>query len=432
MASFRWRPRRRAGHTELVSILIAAALSTTACAATAERQIHFYFVPEPSVLKIVEACNAEANGRYKIVYHELPRDGSGQREQAIRHLAGSAAELDVVGVDVTGVAELAEAGWIAEWTGENKAEAERGVLAAPLETTRWRGKMYAVTKNTNVQLLWYDDRVVSTAPATWNEMIAVAQLLRARGRPYRVLFTGARYEGLVVLFNTLVRSAGGHILSSDGASVVMDSGAVEALEVLKQVIAAGITHPSVAEHREDEVLQEFQHHNGAFELNWPFVYAAMRKEHPQDVEHLRWARYPSVVPGRPSTSTIGGYNLVVNARSTHKAEAFDVALCLRDARNQKLAALSDGLPPTIESVYTDPTPLDPTRPLDREINPDMATAYPMGDAILTALQTATVRPLTPSYQELSAVIAKTLSPPSGIDPPVTGERLRRELAQILR
>ncbi|MER6765755.1 hypothetical protein ABT266_36830, partial [Amycolatopsis sp. NPDC000746] len=38
---------------------------------------------------------------------------------------------------------------------------------------------------------------------------------------------------------------GGHILSDDGKSVVMDEGAVQALELLKKVTSSGITDPSL-------------------------------------------------------------------------------------------------------------------------------------------------------------------------------------------
>jgi multiple sugar transport system substrate-binding protein len=330
------------------------------------------------------------------------------------------------------VPEFAEAGWIEEWTGANKAAAEEGVLPGPLETAVWNGKLYGAPKNTNVQLLWYDDRVTPRPPATWDEMMAEAQRLKAQGEPDAVLFTGAQYEGLVVIYNTLVESAGGRILSDDGKSVVLDAGAVKALQVLGQLTSTGITDPSLTNSKEDDVRQAFERGTGAFELNWPFVYASYAEDKPAELSHFKWATYPSVLPGLPSKSTIGGYDLAVSTYSKHQPEAFEAALCLRSKESQKFSALNDGVPPSIESLYTDDTPLDSAKPVNAKTNPSMATAYPMRDAILAALKNAAVRPLTPAYQSLSMVISKVLSPPSKIDPRATADDLRQKLSDALQ
>jgi multiple sugar transport system substrate-binding protein len=426
------RPARPPGRVRaaLGTTVLSTAL-LTACGSEQGLQINLYYAPEDTFQAVVDDCNAKAGGRYEIVYNKLPRDADGQREQMARRLAAEDESLDILGLDVTWVPEFAEAGWIEEWTGQNKARASEGVLEGPLRTAQWDGKLYAATKNTNVQLLWYDDRVTPRPPQTWDEMIEMAKQLKAEGKPYQVLFTGAQYEGLVVVFNTLVESAGGQILSEDGKSVVMDDGAVRALEILQRVASAGITNPSLTNQQEDQVRQSFQRGEGAFMLNWPFVYAAYADDKPDELEHLKWARYPSVVPGQPSRVTIGGYNLAVSAYSQHKEQAYEAALCLRSPQAQKFSALNDGVPPSIESVYTDETPLDPSKPADPETNPSMATEYPMKETILAALKDAAVRPLTPVYQNLSTVIAEVLSPPAAIDPQATAQRLRDELSAAL-
>jgi multiple sugar transport system substrate-binding protein len=415
----------------LGSAMVAAGL-LTACGTTSGITINVYYAPEDSFQKVVDSCNAKAGGRYQIVYNKLQRGADDQRQQMVRRLAADDTGMDILGLDVTWVPEFAEAGWIEEWTGANKAAAEDGVLPGPLETAVWNGKLYGAPKNTNVQLLWYDDRITPQPPATWDQLMAEAQQLKARGKPDAVLFTGAQYEGLVVIYNTLVESAGGHILSDDGKSVVMDAGAVKALQILAQVTSTGITDPSLTNAKEDDVRQAFERGNGAFELNWPFVYASYAEDKPADLSHFKWATYPSVLPGQPSKSTIGGYDLAVSTYSKHKPEAFEAALCLRSKESQKFSALNDGVPPSIESLYTDDTPLDPGKPVDAKTNPSMATAYPMRDAILAALKNAAVRPLTPAYQSLSMVISKVLSPPSKIDPQATADELRQKLSDALQ
>ncbi|MEC3981473.1 ABC transporter substrate-binding protein [Amycolatopsis sp. H20-H5] len=418
----------RGAATAAITVLAAGALA--ACSTGSGLKINLYVSPENNLQHVVDECTKAAQGRYEIVYHKLPRSADGQREQMVRRLAAGDTSLDVLGLDVTWVPEFAEAGWVEEWTGAAQAEAVRDVLQGPLSTARWNGKLYAATKHTNVQLLWYDDRVVGQPPKTFEAMMALAQQLKTQGKAHNIVFTGAQYEGLVVFYNTLVASAGGHILSDDGKSVVMDEGAVRALELLKTLTTAGITDPSLANQKEDEVRQAFQRGQAALELNWPYVYASYSKEKPQDLAHVRWTRYPSVVPGEPSRVTIGGFNLAVSTFSPHKPEAFEAALCLRRAESQKYQAVEDGLAPTIASVYDDTTPLDPTRPAAAN-NPTMQGQFPMKADILAALAHAAIRPLTPAYQSLSTVISKVLSPPSEIDPRATADELRKRLTDAL-
>ena len=403
----------------------------TACASNNGLKVNIYYAPEDNFQSVVDNCNAKAGGKYEIVYNKLPRGADGQREQMVRRMAAGDQALDILGLDVTWVAEFAEAGWIDEWTGANKEQASKDVLPGPLQTATWNGHLFAATKNTNVQLLWYDDRITPQPPKTWDEMMAQAKQLKAQNKPSSILFTGAQYEGLVVIYNTLVESAGGHILSEDGKSVVMDAGAVKALEILKKVTSSGITDPSLTNQKEDDVRQTFQRGGGAFELNWPYVYAAYAKAKKDDLAHFKWTTYPSVIPKQPAKTTIGGYDLAISSYSMHKPEAYAAALCLRSPENQKFSALKDGVPPTVETLYTDSSPLDASKPAGDD-NPTMATKYPMRDTILEALKDAAVRPLTPAYQNASTVLSKVLSPPSEIDPHATANKLREQLSDALQ
>ncbi|GAB7044378.1 MULTISPECIES: ABC transporter substrate-binding protein [Catenuloplanes] len=378
--------------------------------------INFYNPPVENMQTVIDECNAAANGRYQIVYRVLPRGADDQRVQMVRRLAAEDPSMDVLGLDVTWTQEFAGAEWIREWTGADAAEVRDGTLPGPLESATYEDRLYAAPNNTNVQLLWYRSDLVPNPPRTWDEMIAQAQQLKAQGRPYQVITMGAQYEGLVVLYNTLVASAGGAILSEDGKTAVLDDGAVRALDVLKRFATAGVTSPSFTNALEDPARLEFQGGNGAFQLNWPYVYPAMQEAAPDLARTVRWARYPGVDANTPSRVTIGGTNLAVSAYSRYPAESFEAARCLRNAEHQKYAAINDGVPPTIEAVYAEP---------------EMAEAYPMKDVILAELQDASVRPLSPAYQNISTVMSATLSPPGDIDPESTAEQLRQEIQDAL-
>ncbi|WP_431910370.1 ABC transporter substrate-binding protein [Micromonospora carbonacea] len=378
--------------------------------------INLYYPPEQNLQKVVDDCNTQAQGRYRIAYRVLPRQADDQRVQLVRRLAAGDTGMDVLGLDVTWTQEFASADWIREWTGPDRAEVEEGTLAGPLDTARYQDKLYGAPKNTNVQLLWYRTDLVPEAPKTWDDMIRQAQDLKAQGKPYQVLTMGAQYEGLVVLYNTLAESAGGRILSDDGKQAVMDAGTVTALDQLRRFATSGVTSPSFSNATEDPVRLEFQSGNGAFQVNWPFVYPALQEADPELAKKVKWARIPGIDADTPSKVTIGGVNLAVSAYSRHPAESFEAAKCLRNAENQKFSAVNDGVPPTIERVYDDP---------------EMTEAYPMKETILEELKEPATRPLTPAYQSISTVMSAILSPPSAIRPERTADELRDAIADAL-
>ncbi|WP_374118654.1 ABC transporter substrate-binding protein [Allokutzneria sp. A3M-2-11 16] len=410
--STKTRSRSRASALLGVALVTAPLLAACGSGDTGGNTLNLYAAPEENFEKVIESCNASANGKYNIVYNKLPRGADGQREQMVRRLAAGDDEMDILYLDSPWLAEFAEAGWIREWTGNYKEEAERGVLAGPLESTRYKNRTYAATKNTNVQLLWYRDDVVPKPPETWAEMIAQAKALKAAGKPYTAVMTGAQYEGLVVQYNTMVASAGGKIISEDGLTAVVDDGAVRALSTLKDFATSGIASASLTNSQEDEVRKEFQGGNSAFQLNWPYVYASMQKEKPDLAKNFKWARYPGIDKGKPSKVTIGGANYGVSTYSTKADLAFEAVLCLRKPENQLYSAINSGVAPTIESVY------------DR---PEMTEKYPMKETIREELRDAANRPLTAAWQNVSTVLSTVLSPPASIDPQKTAARLRTEL-----
>ncbi|MEU4382566.1 ABC transporter substrate-binding protein [Micromonospora echinofusca] len=413
----RRRPRVRAVAAAAALTLVAP--MAAACGSGGDGgtpMINLYYPPEQNLQKVVDDCNAQAQGRYKIVYRVLPRQADDQRVQMVRRLAAQDSGMDVLGLDVTWTQEFASADWIREWTGQDRAEVEQGTLAGPLETARYEDKLYGAPKNTNVQLLWYRKDLVPQPPKTWDQMISTAQELKQQGKPYQVLTMGAQYEGLVVLYNTLAESAGGKILSEDGKQAVMDEGTVRALEQLQRFATSGVTSPSFSNATEDPVRLEFQSGDGAFQVNWPFVYPAMQEANPELAKQVGWARVPGVDENTPSKVTIGGINMAVSAYSKHPEESFEAARCIRNEKNQKFSAVNDGVPPTIEKVYDDP---------------EMAEAYPMKDTILEELKEPAVRPLTPAYQSISTVMSAILSPPSAIRPQQTADELRDAIADAL-
>lgn len=412
---------------------------------------------------IAARCTEQAGGRYRIQQFSLPRAADDQRLQLARRLTGNDRTLDVMGLDVVWTAEFAEAGWAlplsADPAGKTEADVADDTLPGPLATARWRDRLYAAPLITNTQLLWYRPDLMSTAPSTWDGMVAEAARLHAAGEPSWIAVQAKQYEGLVVWFNTLLASAGGRVLDDDGKTVTLTDTAehraatVAALRIMQAVARAPGADPSITQSDEGTARLAFEQGKAALEVNWPFVLPSMLENAvkggvgflpldrrpdlagsidgvgsfaPSDEQYqiayeasrkvLGFAPYPAVSPGHPAKVTLGGLNLAVARTTRHRAEAFEAVRCLRDAANQKYVAIEGGLPAVRTSVYSDP---------------QFQQKYPHHNLIRDQLTHAAVRPATPVYQAVSTRISATLAPITAIDPERTADELAVQVQKAI-
>ncbi|HTT53163.1 MAG TPA: ABC transporter substrate-binding protein [Streptosporangiaceae bacterium] len=422
MPGQRGRPRLRlliaaVGAGILVSALLAAC--GTSSASTGPVTLNFYLYPDVSgaTQQAISNCDKQSGGKYTISYQQLPTGSDGQRQQMVRRLAAHDSSMDILGLDVTWEAEFAQAGFIEPWTGADKTQAEAGTLPAALDTALWKGKLYAVPDNSNTQLLWYNSALVKTPPKTWAQMLADAAQLKKEGKPHYIEIQGAQYEGVTVWFNTMVASAGGSILNPAATKVTLGAPAIKALTIMHELATGPGADPSLGVQMENDNRLAMEGGTAAFQLNYPFVYPAMKADNPKLFKTFKWALYPEVIPGQPAKVTIGGIDLAVSAFSQHKALAFQAALCLRDKQNQIIGANVGGVPPTLTALYSDPA---------------LFKNYPFHADILNALEHASVRPKTPVYQVVSIDISHLVSPPGGISPTGTEATMRSQLNDALQ
>jgi multiple sugar transport system substrate-binding protein len=365
--------------------------------------------------KILADCNQQAAGRYTIVGNLLPSDADGQRDQFVRRLAAHDDGMDLLGMDVTWTAEFAEAGWIRELTGDQKAQATKDTLQPPIDTATWKDKLYGIPRTTNVQLMWYRKSLVPTPPKTFDEMISMAQQLKAQGKPYEIGLTAAQYEGYVVNVNNLVTAYGGTLVNEDSSAPTIDDKTVQALTMLHKLATSGVTSASLSNAQEPEVFADLQAGRSAFSLNWPYVLSAMREANPDLVPDLGFAPYPSVDGGTPRV-TLGGMNYAISTYSKHPEEAFEAGMCMRNEKNGLSAALDGGDVPALATVFD---------------LPQFEEAYPMKDVMLDELKNAVPRPVSPVYQNISTIVSTTLSPPGEINPQKSADELRKSIQDAI-
>lgn len=365
------------------------------------------------------SCSQQSNGAYRITVNYLPASADSQRQQMVRRLAANDSALDILGLDVTWTPEFAEAKWIEPWPAEEAKKITDGTLDAMVKTSTWKNRLYSAPFNTNTQLLWYRKDLVPTPPKTWAEMIAMSEKLASQGKAHFVETQGAQYEGFTVWFNTMVASAGGQILSNDGSKAALGPAALEALKTMKTFATSVAADPSFSNQMEDNNRLAFESGVAPFELNYPFIYPSAKKNVPKIFKNLAWTTYPRLKADEPAHVTIGGNDLAVSAFSPHKQLAFRAIECLRGPENQIANAVKGGLPPTLTDLYKNPTA-------------DFKKEYPFYKDIFTSLEQASVRPLTPAYQNLSILISTTLSPADQIQPQQDLDALKGGISDALQ
>jgi multiple sugar transport system substrate-binding protein len=400
--------------------VVATAVSLAACGSSGKGPVTLSWdvFPEPSgsFAKAAADCSAASHGAYTIKINFLSNDSDQQRQTLVQRLAAGDSSIDILAMDVDWTAEFANAGWIRPWTGANRAAASNGVLAGPLKTATYDGKLWAAPINSNTELLWYRKDLVKTPPKTWNQMIDDSIQLAKEGKPHYIEEQGAKYEGLVVWFNSLVNSAGGGIVGA-GNKVIVGHSAEVAAQIMHRLATSPAADPGLNTSEEGPGNDVFDAGQAAFQINYPFVWSGTEATAPSIFKKMGYAAFPEVVAGKTPEVSIGGYNLGISSHSKHAQQAFDAVKCLISPQNQIRDAVKGGLAPVLSSIYQEPS---------------FEKAYPFHQLIKAQLEHYGLRPQTPEYQDVTLALQDTLQPASAIDPKTIVSKLRNEIKTALK
>lgn len=426
--------RGRVGAVAVAAALLATGLAGCGGGGSGSNVLKWYVYNEPSgaFTDAAAACNEASGGRYRIETVDLPNNADEQREQLVRRLAAKDSDIDILGMDVIWTAEFAEAGWIEPIPDAEAREVTEGRLAPAVKSATYQDKLYAAPFNSNAEMLWYRDDVTPEPPATWDDMIAEAARLKEEGKPDLMLGQGQRYEGLVVWFTTLLESAGGHVLDTDGTKVSLETGPTrKALEVMRDFSRSPSTPANFATAREDDGRLEWEKGTAAFMTNYSFVWPSANANAPDLAAHMKWTRFPGIDAETPSKVAIGGFNLGVGGFSEKPDLAAEAVACLVGDENQIVNATKGGLLPVTEALYDDKELTEATVDVTVDGKEKKVRAFPYADTIKEELADAVVRPQTPYYNDVALAIARTLHPTRGIDPDHDVERLRQAITDAL-
>jgi trehalose/maltose transport system substrate-binding protein len=330
--------------------------------------------------KQVVQMHNQANPNVQAKLIELPEDATQQLNQLTQRERAKSSQCDVLGLDVVWTAEFASQGWLKDMTDAVNARKSE-FIPSTLDTAHYQDKYWALPFNTNAAFLYYRTDQVSSPPSDWNQ---VYQQAKAKNG---IVYQGFQYEGLTVDYLELLYAAGGKVLSDDGKSAAVNSPqATQALTLMVNGIKEGAAPKAVVTYKEEESRRAFESGKYTFMRNWPYAYALDKKSKIGDKFSV--APLPGL-NGKPGSGVIGGYNLGINAYSKNPAAALEFANYITGEKPQALFAAKAALPPVLTAAYSDP---------------QVKSALPFASKLLTAVQQAKARPVSPVYQQISEAI----------------------------
>ena len=336
----------------------------------------------------------QLNPGIRVELQRTPDDASQRHQLYVQWLNARVGNPSILQLDVVWTPEFAAAGWVLPLDKYGPPRAE--FFPATIAANTWAGKLYALPWFADVGLLYRRTDLVPNEPKTLEAMVTDARSAMARrgGPRYGIVWQGARYEGLITGFVEYLGAFGGRIIDDKGEVVVNRPEAVRALEFMRDELYGTRVAPlDVLTWHEEEARFAFQNGNAAFMRNWPYPVAAM-SDSAQSRVAGKFAVSPMPASGAASnghsTAALGGAQLAINAYAGHPAAAYRLIAYLTAPEQMLERSQAVGQYPTRPALYDDARLRG-------------AVAIPLDNA-RRAIESATPRPVTPIYTELSEIL----------------------------
>jgi multiple sugar transport system substrate-binding protein len=402
--SFRRGHRSRGLALGLVGAVAASVLA--ACGGGGGKPVLTWYInPDPvSPTLAGQALLAKqcSTSQYTIQTQELPTDATSQRTQLAYRLAAKDSSIDLMSMDPAFTAEFAAAGFLAPIPASYAKAFSSGKLNGILQTATYGGKLIADPLWANTQVLWFRKSFAQkagldmTKPVTWSQIIDAAS---SNGGTVGV--QANLYEGYAVWINALIAGAGGQIVADTSkgvnAKIELNSAAGRAAAaVISKLAKSKAAEPDLSVSNEGTVLTPFDSPQGAFQVNWTFVYPTTKGASATAFKDLGWARYPETVAGKPSRPPVGGINLGIGAYSSHVDLALQAAKCITSEKSEIQYAGQTGNMPALGAAYS-------TAALKKLLN-----------LFRESLKAGGPRPNSPYWSDISQALQNKWHPPSAV------------------
>ncbi|KAJ1684723.1 hypothetical protein LUZ63_019994 [Rhynchospora breviuscula] len=414
----RWR---RAASLGLATTLAASTLA--ACGGSGGTTLTWYINPDSGGQDAV-AKNCSTKD-YTIKTQVLPQDAGQQRVQLARRLAAKDSGIDIMSIDPPYTAEFANAGFLAELPDSLRRTVREQDFDGAVKAATWKDKIVVAPLWSNVQILWYRKSFVEKAgldmskPVTWDQVIKAAS-----ENGGKVAVQANKYEGYAVWINALISGAGGELASDtakgDDATIDVNSPAgKKAASIIAELASSKAAPADLSVAQEGQAGATFGSPQGAFLVNWTYIWTNYDETQPEVKKDLGYAPYPESVAGEDSEPPFGGIGVGVSKYSDHVEDSLKAVACITNPENQGVNAELTGNMPASSAGY-DYKPLKKIYPQD------------LLDLWEQSLQRAAPRTVSPYWSDISGALQSTWHPPSAVNPDTTPEKSAQFIRDVLK
>ncbi|WP_413771048.1 extracellular solute-binding protein [Lichenihabitans sp. PAMC28606] len=316
-------------------------------------------------------------------------------DKIVASKAAGGSGYDVVLYDVIWPAAFARDGVLRDVTDQVKANIDTAkVFDGAWSTSLFDGKYYGLPWILDTKYLFYNTDMlakagIATPPKTWDELLADAKIIKDKKIvDYPIVWSWSQAEAVVCDYATITAAHGGTYYR-DGKPAFDQGGSLDAVKYMVQSLKDGVSNPNSKEYLEEDVRKVFSAGNAAFALNWTYAYAkANDPAESKIVGKVGVVPAPGVAGHTEASAVNGSMGLGITAGSSHPDLGWKYISFLTSQEVQnKYAQLSL---PIWKSSYDDPAVTKGQEPLVT--------------AAKTAISVMSLRPVTPSYQEVSTIL----------------------------
>ncbi len=277
-------------------------------------------------------------------------------------LTAHSGDIDVLRIDVVWPALLAQHLLNLDEAVSKEVVAQH--FPAIIQANTVAGHLVALPWFTDAGLLYYRKDLLQkygrTVPSTWQELTETAKVVQdgerkaGNARMWGFVFQGRAYEGLTCNALEWVDSfGGGAIVDGQGKVTINNPKAAQALTLAASWVKT-IAPDGVLNYAEEEARGAFQSGSAVFMRNWPYAWALSQAPDSPIKGKVGVAPLPKGGPDGKHTGTLGGWQLAVSKYAKNAKAATDLAVYLTSPEEQKRAAVTSSLNPTIPALYKDP------------------------------------------------------------------------------
>jgi multiple sugar transport system substrate-binding protein len=343
---------------------------------------------EGSASKAAVAAFEKANPNIKVSILSLSPVGDVALQQLQQRFISGASTPDVITSDVIWPATFARAGWIADLSRFHPDTS--AFFPGQLASGQYKGKLYAIPWFINAEGVYYRTDLIKTPPATVSQLVSEAKAAMARDPKLKegLAFEGDKYEGAVTAF----QSFGGQLSNATLGNIDTPANQAALKFMYDAIHTYKIAPSAVSTWQEANVQAAWQSGQTAFALNWPYLFQLSEAKGSPLAGKTGWIPFPNASGGTPQAS-LGGDDLVINAKSTHQAAAWKFIQFLTSDSQQIARAISAGDPPAVKPAY----------------NATLFAKAPYFKQEEAVFRYATPRPVTPVYPQISSQLQTMIS-----------------------